>query len=426
MRPTCPARFVSRFEAFSAIGSTGDGGVNRVEGTAANGAARRQLVAWLEEDGFAVRIDRVGNIFGLLDFAGCDASWIMAGSHIDSQPCGGRFDGAYGVIAAAEVAAALRKEFPRTKARPTHNLAVVAWAGEEGARFKTLLGSRAFTGETPIETILADTDAQGVSLREALASIGFLGADPSPPIPVAYVELHIECGPRLEAQGGRLGLFERWWGVHKFDITFLGEPAHTGSTPMERRKDALYAAAQVIAGVRHLADAAPSGDLYTSVGKLVVAPNSPNVVPSAATASFELRSPKLEVIDAAEQRLMEMVSVACATARAAYRIDRDVLRRPGRFDATLGALARRLAEPFGVEPLAVDTLPGHDAITLAAVCPVLMLTVPSRGGICHHPDEWTAPEDLALGAAWLSATLRSLTLDGPPARAPAPPHPRAA
>jgi N-carbamoyl-L-amino-acid hydrolase len=123
---------------------------------------------------------------------------------------------------------------------------------------------------------------------------------------------------------------------------------------------------------------------------------------------------------------MEMVSVACATARAAYRIDRDVLRRPGRFDATLGALARRLAEPFGVEPLAVDTLPGHDAITLAAVCPVLMLTVPSRGGVCHHPDEWTAPEDLALGAAWLSATLRSLTLDGPPACAPAPPHPRAA
>ena len=341
MTPVCPPRFRSRFETFSAIGSTGDGGVHRVEATEANGLARRQLVAWLKDDGFAVRIDRVGNIFGLLDFAGADAPWIMTGSHIDSQPYGGRFDGAYGVIAALEVAAALRGALSESDARPQCNLAVVAWAGEEGARFKTLLGSRAFAKATPIDTILADKDVQGVSLRDALDGIGFLGADEPPPTPAAYVELHVECGSQLETQGARLGIFEKWWGAHKVDITFLGEASHTGPTPMAKRKDALYAAAQVIGAVRHLADAAPVGDLHTSVGKLVVQPNSPNVVPSSATASFELRSPKAEVMVSARQRLSEMVAVACATARVTHRVDRDELRRPGRFDAALGALARR-------------------------------------------------------------------------------------
>jgi beta-ureidopropionase / N-carbamoyl-L-amino-acid hydrolase len=416
MQAACPPRFATRFEAFSAIGATGDGGVHRMEATEANGDARRQLVAWLKHDGFAVRIDRVGNIFGLLELAGPDAPWILAGSHVDSQPYGGRFDGAYGVIAAIEVAAALRDAIAQSGERPRANLAVVAWSGEEGARFKTLLGSRAFAQATPIDTILADRDVQGVSLRDALEGIGFLGTDDPPPVPDAYVELHVECGSQLETQGGRLGIFERWWGAHKLDITFLGETSHTGPTPMAKRKDALYGAAQIVAGVRHLADAAAVGDLHTSVGKLIVVPNSPNVVPGTATACVELRSPKADVIASARDRLMEMVSVACATARVTYRLDRDDLRIPGCFDQTLGALARRLAGSLGFEPLGVETLPGHDAVTLAAICPVLMLTVPSLDGLCHHPAEWTSPEDLELGAAWLASVLRSLVIDGPPAR----------
>jgi len=411
MTPACPPRFAERFEAFSRIGATGDGGVHRVEATPANGEARRQLVSWMEADGFAVRVDGVGNIFGLLELAGPGAPWALAGSHIDSQPYGGRFDGAYGVIAALVAAARLRDEL--AGAKPKLNLAVVAFAGEEGARFKTLLGSRAYAGVTPVETVLADKDVAGLSLREALDAIGFLGVDSAPPLPAAYVELHVECSSQLESQGARLGIFERWWGAHKLDITFLGEASHTGPTPMAKRRDALYAAAQVIAGVRHLADAAPVGDLHTSVGKLVVTPNSPNVVPSAVTASFELRSPKGDAMAAARDRLMEMVSVACATARASWRIERDELRRPGRFDEGLGALARAVAAPLGFAPLAVETLPGHDAVTLAAFLPVLMLTVPSRNGLCHHPDEWTAPEDLELGAAWLHGVLRRLVLEGP-------------
>ena len=419
----CPPGFGSRFEAFSAIGSTGDGGVHRVEATAANGEARRALLGWLRDDGFETRVDRVGNIFGLLTLAGPDAPWIMTGSHIDSQPFGGRFDGAYGVIAALEVVSALRDELAKEGARPRCNVAVVAWAGEEGARFKTLLGSRAFAGDTPVEAILADEDVAGISLAAALDAIGGRGTDEPPPVPAAYVELHVECGSMLETQGARLGVFERWWGAHKLDVTFLGETSHTGPTPMAKRKDALYAAAQVIAGIRHLADAAPVGELHTSVGKLVVSPNSPNVVPSQATASVELRSPKADVMAAARDRLMDLVAVACATARVTHRVERDVLRVPGRFDHALGDLARARAAAIGFEPLGIETLPGHDAVTLAAICPVLMLTVPSRAGLCHHPDEWTAPQDLELGAAWLAGVLRSLVLDGPPAGSGEPARP---
>jgi beta-ureidopropionase / N-carbamoyl-L-amino-acid hydrolase len=409
----CPPSFEPRFEAFSKIGSTGDGGVDRVEGSEANAKARHQVVAWLKELGFEVRIDGIGNIFGMLALAGEGAPWIMTGSHIDSQPLGGRFDGAYGVIAGIDAAAAVRDRLAASGQKARANLAVVAWAGEEGARFKPFLGSRVFTGVRSFEDALAGTDVEGKTAREVLGAIGFLGTDAPPPRPAAYAELHVECGSHLEREGYRLGIFTRWWGAHKLDIEFSGETAHTGPTPMAKRKDALFAAAQVITGIRHLADSAPVGDLHTSVGKLVVIPNSPNVVPCLATANVELRSAKPEVLTASCDRLMELVSFAAATARVTFRIVRDDLRIPGKFDERLASHARDAAKALGFDPIDAVTLPGHDAIMLAAICPTLMLTVPSRDGLCHHPLEWTDPEDLKLGVAWLGAVLEKLVLDGP-------------
>jgi N-carbamoyl-L-amino-acid hydrolase len=404
-----------RFLAFSRIGSTGDGGVDRVEGSEANGVARSQIVSWMRELGFEIRLDRIGNLFGLITLAGSDAPWIMTGSHIDSQPLGGCFDGAYGVIAAIEAAADIRDRLLAAGATARANIAVAVWMGEEGARFRPLLGSKVYTGLTTLETALNGRDDRGISAQQALRTIGFLGEDEAPAYPAAYVELHVECGSGLEAAGRRLGIFRRWWGAHKLDVQFVGETAHTGPTPMARRKDALYAAAQIIAGVRHLADAAAPGDLHTSVGKLEVVPNSPNVVPSLVTAYVELRSVDAGVIAAARDRLMELVSFAAAAARVTYRTVRDDLRLPGHFDRGLGALAHEVALELGVEPMSVDTLPGHDAVMLAAVCPTLMLTVPSRDGLCHHPREWTDPEDLELGTTWLCAVLEKLVVGGPAA-----------
>lgn len=405
---TCPPSFTPRFEAFSAIGSTGDGGVDRVKGTQANGLARKQLVSWMKQLGFEVRIDGIGNVFGLLQLAGADGPWVMAGSHIDSQPMAGRFDGAYGVVAALETAAAVRDRLSASGRAARSNLAVVAWSGEEGARYKTFLGSRVYTGIRTLAEALDEEDVTGITARQALEAIGFLGSDTAPRAPACYIELHVECGSQLETQGRRLGIFRRWWGAHKLDVRFEGEAAHTDPTPMASRRDALYAAAQVITGLRHLADAAPVGDLHTSVGKLLVEPNSPNVVPRVATASVELRSMSPSVLAASRDRLMELVSLAAAAARVEYSVVRDDLRVPGTFDDRLSRLARAVAIGFGIEPVDVDTMAGHDAVTLAGTCPTLMLTVPSRNGLCHHPSEWTAPEDLELGVVWLTAVLHEV------------------
>ncbi|MFB2551801.1 Zn-dependent hydrolase [Ensifer soli] len=410
-----PAGFEKRFETFSEIGSTGDGGVHRMESSAANGEARRQLVAWLREEGFEVRIDGIGNIFGILDLgAGADAPLIMAGSHIDSQPMGGRFDGAYGVIAGLDAALAVRDRLKAAGTTPVANLAVVAFSGEEGARFFTFMGSKVYTGQLTAEETLAQRDADGVLARDAMEAIGFIGTDAAPPFPRAYVELHVECGSYLEDKGVALGVFDRWWGAHKLDVHFIGETSHTGPTPMAKRRDALYAAAQMITGVRGLADAAPVGDLHTSVAKLLVAPNSRNVVPDSALGFVEIRSMKPEVMEENVAKLMPIIETAAAVAGVGHEIVRDDLRRPGRFDEELGQLADAIAVAnFGIEPMHIDTLPGHDAIMMMQVTRCLMLTVPSRGGLCHHPDEYSDMGDLKRGAAWLAAILERLVLEPP-------------
>lgn len=406
--------FLDRFARFSCIGSTGDGGVDRVEGSQANGEARRQLVQWMKELGFTVSVDTIGNIFGLLNLAGESAPLVLTGSHIDSQPRGGCFDGAYGVIAGLDAAVAVRDRLAKQSEASLANLGVVAWMGEEGARFRPLMGSRVYTGARTLQSALDGKDLQGISAREALTGIGFLGTDTAPKLPAAYVELHVECGSQLEARKKSLGVFTRWWGAHKVDLMFEGKTAHTGPTPMRERQDALYAAAQVIVAMRALGDSAEIGSLHTSVAKLEVVPNSPNVVPCGATAYVELRSLDPEVIKRSYDHLLAYASFAATTARVKYTITRDDLREPGKFHEGLSQLAFKVAKYNGEEAVAVDTLGGHDAIMMAAVCPTVMLTVPSRAGLCHHPDEWTAQEDLGKGMAWLSAVLeRMITAELP-------------
>ncbi len=270
-----------RIAQFSTFGATAAGGIHRPEATPANGEARAALVAWLREAGVEVRVDAIGNIFGLMPLAGEDAPWLLTGSHVDSQPNGGRFDGTYGVLASTIAALALRDRLSRGGPPAAMNLAVVAWTNEEGARFQpSVLGSSAYVGAIDLDWALSRTDAAGVSVKDALEAIGFRGTDRPAPRPAAYVELHIECGPELELAGRRLGVFDRWWGCRKLEIRFEGAPAHTGPTPMRERRDALLAAASVVTGVRRLVDGFPAGDLHTSVGRIEVKPNSPNVVPS--------------------------------------------------------------------------------------------------------------------------------------------------
>lgn len=399
-----------RLAQFSSYGATAAGGVHRPEGTAANGEARDALVAWLRDEGFEIRVDAIGNIFGLTSIAGPDAPLVLTGSHIDSQPNGGRLDGTYGVLASVVAVADLARQHA---GRAACNFGVVAWTNEEGARFQpSVLGSQAYVGAIDMEWALGRVDGESISVREALEGLGYLGTDEPAPCPAAYVELHIECGPELEKAGKRLGVFDRWWGCRKLEIRFEGYPAHTGPTPMELRRDALVAAAEVITGVHGLYHAYRPGELHCSVGRCETRPNSPNVVPSEVILFVELRSADAGVIADAYQRTRELAERAAERARVDWTIERDELRPPGVFSRHLQDLAHDVAQACAEPAIRLDTIAAHDAVPLARICPSIVVAVPSIDGICHAPEEDTAPEDLALGLDLLHGMLEKLVIDG--------------
>ena len=403
--PTIDTALLLRLmDEVSQHGATTAGGVHRPAATAADGAARDWLRAWWEAAGLRVLVDGVGNMFGLLEWAGPDAPAVMTGSHLDSQPNGGRFDGAYGVIAACVAMDAMRRQVGFA---PRRNLVIANWTSEEGARFQpSLLGSSVYAGTIRLADALSRCDGDSVSAGEALAAIGYAGMK-APAAPAAYVELHVECGPLLEAAGRHFGVFKRYWGATKIRAAFVGAQAHTGPTPMRDRRDALLAAAILIVELRALADRSGTA-LHTSVGRIEVQPNSPNVVAAEAVLFVELRSLDPAVLDAAEAEFGKLA--AAAAARAGVRLElRDIQHRPpAAADAGLAALAERCAAARGHQAMPLDTVAAHDALSLGALCPSVVIAVPSAGGICHHPSEYTAPEDLQLGAAVLTDMLWAL------------------
>ena len=406
-----PARLSEMLDAMAQVGATAAGGVHRPAGTAADGAARDLLARWMDAAGMRVAIDGIGNMAGVLDLAGPDAPVVMAGSHLDSQPQGGRFDGALGVVAACAAALDLRAQASSGTLRSRCNLAVVNWTNEEGARFQpSLLGSSVHAGTVPLHDALACRDGDGVTLGAALQAIGYAGWD-ALPHPAAYVELHIEGGPVLDEAGERLGAFTRYWGAVKQRVTFIGEQAHTGPTPMRVRRDALLGAARLVCALRQMADDAP-GLLHSSAGRIEVQPNSPNVVPGEAALFVELRSPDPAVLRWAEAELTRQVAAAAGSAAVRAEASVPDCRPAGTFDARLAALASQEAARMGHALRALDTVAGHDAISMAALCPALMLVVPSVDGLCHNPREFTRPEDTALGAALLTRVLGRLCRDG--------------
>ncbi|KQT52496.1 MULTISPECIES: Zn-dependent hydrolase [unclassified Aureimonas] len=406
-----PARLDAMMTAVSAFGGGEDGSMMRLTLSAEDGRARDWLGAWFAGNGFAGKIDPIGNQFGFAGMGGSNAPVVLVGSHLDSQPNGGRFDGALGVVSACEAIRAVREALERRGVLSACEFAVVNWTNEEGARFQpSLLGSSVFTGAAELDWALERRDGSGISVGEALSSIGYAGTD-HVAVPGAYVELHIEGGPFLERENTRFGIFTRFWGATKYRLAFLGRQAHTGPTPMAERLDALLAGAHVVTGLKALAGAYGL-DLHTSVGRLEVFPNSPNTVPSEAVLFIELRSGSATVLAEAEERLNAMIEAAAKEAGVGFEI-RSVDRRiAGPMDAGLVGLAERSAAGHGVVSRHLDTIGGHDAVSLAAVCPSIVLAVPSVGGVIHHPTELTRPEDQAFGTQVLADMLMTLATDG--------------
>ena len=397
----------------SCFGGGPDGATNRLSLSAADGAARDWFAGFIAGEGMGLTVDGIGNMFGALDWASVGAPTVMAGSHLDSQPNGGRFDGAYGVVAACAAVRAVRKALARDGQAPKANLCLVNWTNEEGARFQpSLLGSGVYTGALDLAQVLARTDGDGVSVGDALDRVGYRGHGLAPAFPQAYLELHIEGGAKLEAAGMRFGAFARYWGATKVRLAFLGEQAHTGPTPMADRRDALLAAAHLIVALRGMAERA-GPELHTSVGRLEVSPNSPNVVPGETSCFVELRSASADVLAAAEAELDVVAANAAASAGVTMVVRAVERRRAGPMDAGLVRLAAAVARERGEETMMLDTVAGHDGVSMTAVCPALVMAVPSVGGVIHHPTEFTSEADRELGANILAGMLwRCVAGDG--------------
>ncbi len=399
-------RLEQSMEILGSIGQTARGGLTRLALTDDDRRARDQMVAWMREAGLRVTVDRMGNIFG--ERAGTEtAPAVRIGSHVDSVPTGGKYDGQLGVLCGLEVIRSLNEHRVRTR-RP---VTLVIFTNEEGARFQpAMVASGVMAGKIALEDAYNARDRDGIRLVDALERIGYLGPEPCAPRPFrAYLELHIEQGPRLEEEGLSVGVVEGIVAISWSRLTIHGVQDHAGPTPMRTRHDALVAAAEVVAGVRRVAREI-GGDLVTTVGSLEVAPNIVNAIPGRVRLSIDIRDPRTETLARARAMVDALVQEACAREGVRHELEHywQVPYTP--FDAEVVATVERAARAAGARYRRMISGAGHDAQYMAAIGPAGMIFVPSRDGRSHCEEEFTPMESIEPGAQTL--LLAALELAG--------------
>lgn len=395
-------RLWQRHADMARLGGTPKGGVNRQALSAEDAAARNLLMSWAKARGFAVSADAIGNLF--VRRAGTDPSArpILSGSHMDSQPTGGRFDGMYGVLAAFEALEALEDAGVQTR-RPVE---AVAWTNEEGSRFQPgAMGSAVFAGHYELQKMLEAKDWDGVVLKDALAQTLRTAPAPSRTAGNAldgYVEVHIEQGPRLEDAHKTIGVVTGIQGSRRFIVTVLGEEAHAGTTPRAARKDA-FVSAVAIAGAMQTATRDAEDTLRFTIGRVEVYPGSPNTVPGRVTFTIDMRHPEVAALDLYEARLRAAVSQHAAPCTATIERVTDVA--PTVFHKEVVDLVRDAARRLALPNMDMPSGAGHDAMHIARLCPTGMVFVPCERGISHNEIENATPSDLAAGTRVLVETL---------------------
>ena len=396
------ARLWDSLMQLARIGATPKGGVRRLTLTDVDRQGRDRFVQWCAEAGLAVEVDRIGNIFARR--SGVDAALppVAIGSHLDSQPSGGKFDGAYGVMAGLEVVRTLDDAGVRTRAP----LEVVSWTNEEGSRFvPTLMGSGVYAGVFSLESIFNSKDIDGVTVHEALKQIGYAG-NAHPHKLGAYFEAHIEQGPVLEETRTTIGVVLGALGQRWFDVAIAGQDAHAGPTPMETRQDALVAASRVVLEVNRIATAFPDYARGT-VGFMQVKPNSRNVVPGEVRMTVDLRNAKDRTLSAMCEELDRSIARVEKEARVKIEKKEVVYFPPSEFAADLVDSVRASAQALGYSHRDIVSGAAHDAVYMARVTPTAMVFVPCEGGISHNELESARAEDLAAGCnVLLQAVLR--------------------
>lgn len=377
------------------IGATPKGGVCRLALTELDGQGRDFFIAAAKAIGCSIRVDAIGNIFARR--AGLDDSLppVMTGSHIDTQPTGGKFDGNYGVLAGLEVLRTLADAGIVTQAP----LEVAVWTNEEGSRFvPVMMGSGAFIGEFALDHVLAQTDRDGISVGSALREIGYDGGEPVGGRPVgAYFEAHIEQGPVLEANDTVIGVVTGALGQRWYDVVLTGMEAHAGPTPMELRRDALLAAAEMVGAVNRIAlEHGPHA--RGTVGCLTVHPDSRNVIPGKVTMTVDMRAPDDAMLTAMDKALRETGAAIAQRSGVDIDVKQVVYFPPQPFEPRLVSAVRDGATALGLSAMDVVSGAGHDAVYLARVAPTAMIFVPCKDGISHNEIEDARPEHLEAGA----------------------------
>ena len=400
-------RLWDRHMEMAKIGATAKGGCNRAALTDLDIEARALFTGWARALGFTCAIDPAGNLFARREGRDPDAPPVVSGSHLDTQPSGGRFDGIFGVLAALEALEAIETAGIDT-ARP---LEAAVWTNEEGVRFQPgCLGSLAFTYPDRHEAVLDTVDADGVTLRQAVARyrerVPDLGRYP-PHRPIhAYVEAHIEQGPILERRGKTVGIVTGIQGSRRFEVEVHGEDAHSGTTPRAGRKDALSAAVAMIGALEEVLHDDPEDITRFTVGRFVVSPNALAVVPGYVMFTIDFRQPHDDVL----VRLGDRVEGICeANAGACEVVVTETSHTPNvRFEGLVPETILAMAERLRVPHMHIFSGAGHDAKHIVDLCPTGMIFVPCEKGISHNEAENASPSDLAAGARVLADTLVKL------------------
>ncbi|MBK0326212.1 M20 family metallo-hydrolase [Rhodobacteraceae bacterium F11138] len=392
-------RLWSALMEMAEIGATSEDGCRRLSLSDEDRKARDLFAGWCRDAGCRLQVDPFGNMFAIRPGTDPDAPLVLIGSHLDTQPHGGRFDGVLGVLAGLEILRALNDAGIATK----HPIAIANWTNEEGVRFKPgLTGSKGFAGVLDRASVQGEA---GADYFDELDRIGYAGQRLADFDILAYYELHIEQGPVLETADVAVGIVEGIQGVRWFEVELQGQDAHAGTTPLDSRSDSFMAGAVLASRLR---DGALSldKDIRFTIGRVEVSPNSQNTVPGLTTLHIDLRHGSCAVLDAFEQLMSDTLADVATQEDVQGSIKQTMRVEPVEFDAACQGHLRQAAQATtGTEPVFLPSGAMHDASNLATMVPSAMLFVQSRDGISHNPLEWSEPAHVATACEILAQAV---------------------
>jgi allantoate deiminase/N-carbamoyl-L-amino-acid hydrolase len=401
-----PTRLQQHFDAMSLIGKLGETGTNRPTLSPTEKEAFDVAATWMYEAGMTTRIDNFGNLIGRLEGTDQALPVLMMGSHLDSQPYGGRFDGVAGVLCAIEAVKTLTEQ----GITPARSIEIISFCDEEGWRFnKGLFGSRGILGKLE-EGELQRTDKDGITRRQALIDFGcdpekFAESEYQPGSIHCFLELHIEQGPVLDRGNKPIGVVSGISGPLWWTVTFKGMAGHTGSVPMHLRHDALLGAAEVMLAVNEIATQVPGAETVGSVATVQVFPGSRNIIAEEVKFTVDLRDIDLDRRNRYEQQLRQRIETICEKRKLTYDITQDWNSEPRYCADWLKDIVHTQCKQLNLEAPELMSGPFHDAMALSYACDYGMIFVRCKDGISHNPLEFASYEDLALGAEVLYGTV---------------------